>query len=343
MTVLERMGILDDIARRQTGKTDMVMVNEAGVRQAVISGDFTGGDIEILRGDLADVMYQRTAGSCEYLFGDTITALTELNDGMYVEFAKAPARRFDLVFGCDGIHSRVRRLAFGPESEFVTHSGYYYALAGASHWEENNTGEYSERVVSYACGTPGRLAVTGGSKANQWYIFASPELEYSRDDFDQQRRIVAEKFAGIGGQVPGMLAELPLLDGFYLDSLSKVSMKNFVSGRVALVGDAGYGITLGGFGTGLAVVGAYVLAGELAAAGGDYEVAFPRYQEIMKQYLRKADDSRPGPFLAPKTALGLRFRNWFVGSRAFGLMLKYTDSAKNDIDLVDYPAMIAAR
>ncbi|MFD6351171.1 FAD-dependent monooxygenase [Nocardia tengchongensis] len=338
MTVLERMGVLADIERRQTGKTDMVMLDESGRQRAVISGDFTGGDLEILRGDLAQVMYEHTADTCEYLFGDTVTALTETADGVDVEFAHAPARRFDLVFGCDGIHSRVRKLTFGAESEFVSHRGYYYALAGASQWEDTDAPR--DRAVSYGWNAPGRLAVNGGAKAAQMYMFASPELDYSRDDFDEQRQIVAEKFAGMGGDVPGMLAQLPHLDGFYLDSLSKVTMKTFVSGRVALVGDAGYGNTLAGFGTGLAVIGAYVLAGELAVADGDHTVAFARYEDIMKRYMRKADDARPGPFLAPKTALGLRFRNWFLGSRAFDMMLKYADSAKNDIELRDYPALL---
>ncbi|MEU1208046.1 FAD-dependent monooxygenase [Nocardia sp. NPDC005825] len=339
MTVLERMGVLADIERRQTGKTDMVMLDESGQQRALISGDFTGGDVEILRGDLAAIMYEHTAGTCEYLFGDTVTALTETADGVDVEFAHAPARRFDLVVGCDGIHSRVRKLAFGPESEFLAYRGYYYALAGASLWEDADAPR--ERAVSRGWTAPGRLAVDGGAKAAQMYMFASPELDYSRDDFDEQRRIVAEKFAGMGGDVPAMLADLPHLDGFYLDSLSKVTMKNFVSGRVALVGDAGYGNTLAGFGTGLAVVGAYVLAGELAVADGDHTVAFARYEDIMKRYLRKADDARPGPFLAPKTALGLRLRNWFLGSWAFDMMLKYADSAKNDIELLDYPALVS--
>ncbi|MCU1643276.1 MAG: putative oxidoreductase [Nocardia sp.] len=342
MAVLERMGILEDLKRRQTGKTDMVIVDESGQETALISGDFTGGDLEILRGDLADIMYQRTAQSCRYLFGDTITALTETTDGVHVEFANAPARRFDLVFGADGIHSRVRKLAFGPEQKFVKHQGHYYCIAGASTWESRPDGP-RERAVSYALNTPGHLASLGNSKAAQMYMFAAPQLDYDRDDFDAQRRIVAERFAGIGWEVPRMLAELPRLDGFYLDSLSKVTMKNFVQGRVALLGDAGYGNTLAGFGTGLAIVGAYVLAGELAAAEGDYTIAFPRYQEMMKRYGKLAADSSPGPFLAPKTALGLRFRNWFLDSRFFDMMVKSAEKAKNDIELKNYPEMVAAR
>ena len=67
LTVLERMGILDEIEERQTGTTDTVFVDANGKRLAVMAGDFAGGDVEILRGDLADIMYQRTAERCEYL------------------------------------------------------------------------------------------------------------------------------------------------------------------------------------------------------------------------------------------------------------------------------------
>jgi 2-polyprenyl-6-methoxyphenol hydroxylase-like FAD-dependent oxidoreductase len=154
---------------------------------------------------------------------------------------------------------------------------------------------------------------------------------------------VAEQFASAGGGVPGMLAELPGLDDFYLDSMSQVRMKGqYTSGRIALVGDSAYGNTLGGVGTGLAVVGAYVLAGELAVADGDHGAAYPRYNEIMRRYAKIAGQSNAGRFLAPRTALGIRGRNWFLGSRAFGLMMKYADNASNDIDLRDYPSLVAA-
>ena len=138
-----------------------------------------------------------------------------------------------------------------------------------------------------------------------------------------------------------MLAELDRLDDFYLDAIAQVRMNGrYTSGRVALVGDAGYANTLGGFGTGLAVVGAYVLAGELAAAGRDHTAAYPRYHEIMRQYAKIAGNTNTGRFLAPKTAWGIRARNWLLGSRVFNLMTKYGDNAANDIDLADYPAFV---
>lgn len=138
-----------------------------------------------------------------------------------------------------------------------------------------------------------------------------------------------------------MLAELADFDDIYLDSVSQVRMAGgYTKGRVALVGDSGYGNTLGGFGTGLAVVGAYVIAGELTLADGDHTVAFARYDRIMRRYAKIAGNSNAGPFLAPKTGLGIRTRNWFLGSRLFGWMAEYGDNAADDIDLRDYPALV---
>lgn len=337
-TVLERMGIWEEILQRQTGRHDTVYLDTAGRELAVMSGEFTGGDAEILRGDLAAVLYERTVAGCEYRFGDSVTALTETGDGMRAEFERGAPQAFDLVVGADGIHSRVRRLAFGPDRDYVHHLGYYYCVAGAPGW--GHDAGRRERVTARAWNAPGRVAARGGSKGSHLYLFASPELDRARGDVAAQRRLVAEKFADMGGEVPSMLAELDRLDGFYLDAIAQVRMNGrYTSGRVALVGDAGYGNTLGGFGTGLAVVGAYVLAGELAVADGDHRAAYARYDEIMRRYARIAGNTNTGRFLAPKTAWGIRARNWFLGSRAFSLMVKYGDSAANDIVLADYPAL----
>ncbi|MGW1742206.1 FAD-dependent monooxygenase [Nocardia sp. NPDC001965] len=334
-TVLERMGIHEEIQRRSTGATDMVFVDAGGQEKARISGDFSGGDVEILRGDLAEILYGLTARRCTYLFGDSISALRDTGDGVEVEFEHAPARRFDLVIGADGIHSRVRRLAFGPEAEFVRHRGYYYAIAGEP--LEHTSGP--RRRTSLAYSAPGRLAVRGGPKAQHLYMFAAPEMGFADDA--EKHRILIDRFTGMGGAVPEMLAELTEYDDFYLDALARVRMPSYTSGRVALVGDSAYGNTLAGFGTGLALVGAYVLAGELAAAVGDHTTAFARYDQIMRRYAKLGGSSSPGPFLAPKTAWGLRLRNWFLGSRWFDMMDKFAGDAKDDIELADYADVVS--
>jgi 2-polyprenyl-6-methoxyphenol hydroxylase-like FAD-dependent oxidoreductase len=325
--VLERMGVLDEILERQTGGQDQTIVDAAGRPRAVIPGEFTGGEIEIRRGDLAEILYGHS--DCEYLFGDTITALTETGDGVDVTFAHARPRRFDLVVGADGIHSNVRRLAFGPERDYVQYLGYHYALAELG--EKVADGE----AVMY--NEPGRMAAVGGPKASAFFVFASPELDYDRGDTDKQRQLLIDAYQGAGWRVPELMAEIPRAREFYLDSLSRVTIDRYSRGRVVLLGDAAYGNTLGGFGTGLAVVGAYVLAGELLAADGDHRVAFARYEDLFRGYAKISQRGSAGPFLAPPSPLRIRLRDWTFKSRfLLGLMLKATDKFATDIALKDY-------
>ncbi|MFC7102825.1 FAD-dependent monooxygenase [Nonomuraea rubra] len=290
LTVLSRMGILDDVRRLQTGGTDQEIVDATGRRLAVLPGEFTGGALEIKRGDLAGILYDRTAADCEYVFGDSITSLTETPGGVQVTFERTAPRTFDLVVGADGIHSNVRRLAFGPESDYVRHLGYYYALVDVE-------GDFG--TVPQMYNEPGRLVATGGPKAPAFFVFASGELTYDRYDSGQQKEILARAYQGMGWQTPRIIEAVRRAGNVYLDSISQVRIDRYAQGRVALLGDAGYGNTLGGFGSGLAMVGAYVLAGELAAAGGDHRAAFAEYERQLRQYAKIAKNGNAGPMLAP--------------------------------------------
>jgi 2-polyprenyl-6-methoxyphenol hydroxylase-like FAD-dependent oxidoreductase len=327
LAVLERMGILDEVRRRQTGGHDQTLVDGRGRKITVIPGAFTGGDLEIRRGDFAEILYQRTKDSCEYLFGDTVTSLTETAGGVHVTFERSAPRTFDLVVGADGIHSVVRRLAFGPEKDFVKFLGHYYALADI---------DFDSDPVMY--NEPGRMVAIGGPKSPAFLVFASPELEYDRYDVEQHKRIVAEAFRGAGWRVPELLDRLPQAEDLYLDTISRVHVPTYSRGRVVLLGDSAYGNTLGGFGSGLAVVGAYVLAGELLAAGGDHRVAFARYESLFRGYAKIAAKANAGPYLAPPTRSRMAMRNWMFRSRLMlKLLLKSTDWFATDIDLPAYP------
>ncbi|GAA3123771.1 FAD-dependent monooxygenase [Streptosporangium carneum] len=329
LTVLERMGILQEVRRRQTGGSDQTIVDANGRRLAVVPGEFTGGDIEITRGDLSALLYDRTSEGCEYVFGDSVTSLTETRGGVHVTFERGAPRTFDLVVGADGIHSNVRRLAFGPESEHVRFLGHYYALA--------DLGGDSESLMY---NEPGRMAAIGGPKAPAFFVFASEQLDYDRYDVERQKRILADAYRGAGWRVPELMARLPQARELYLDSISQVRIDHYVKGRVVLLGDSAYGNTLGGFGTGLAVVGAYVLAGELAEAGGDHRVAFARYEEVFRDYAKVARQGNAGPFLAPPTPARIRMRNWTFNRRLlFRAMMKMTDRFATNIALKDYPAL----
>ncbi|MEU6430042.1 FAD-dependent monooxygenase [Microbispora sp. NPDC046973] len=282
LSILRRMGILDDIERARTGMGSMSYVNSAGKPLARMPADLFAGDVEILRGDLARILYDATKEHTEYVFGDSVTSLTEDAHGVTVTFERGSPRRFDLVVGADGLHSATRRLAFGPEEDYVRHLGVYCAIfTTANHLGLDHTG--------HAYRTANRLvamySARHNTEAKAVFYFGSPILDLDRRDVARQQAVLAEHFAGNGWQSDRLLRDMRVAPDFYFDSVGQVRMDSWSRGRVALVGDAAYcPSSLSGMGTGLALVGAYVLAGELAAAHGDHRVAFAAYEREMRAY-----------------------------------------------------------
>ncbi|MEV0230345.1 FAD-dependent monooxygenase [Nonomuraea sp. NPDC050786] len=282
LSILRDMGVLADLERARTGMGSMAYVNSAGKVQAKLPADLFAGDIEILRGDLVRILYDATKEHTEYIFGDSITSLTEDDHGVSVTFERTPPRRFDLVIGADGLHSNTRRLTFGPEERFVRHLGLYCAIFTTSNYLGlDHTG--------HAYRTGGKLVMLHSSRHNAEaravFYFAAPELDLDRRDVARQQAVLAEQYTGNGWQSDRLLSEMRHAPDFYFDSVGQVRMDAWTRGRVALVGDAAScPSSLSGMGSGLALVGAYVLAGELAAAHGDHRVAFARYEEELREY-----------------------------------------------------------
>lgn len=124
------------------------------------------------------------------------------------------------------------------------------------------------------------------AKAAFW--FTGTDLPYDRRDVDGQKNLVADQFAGLGWQIPELLESMRAAGDFYFDPVCQILMDRVSAGRVTLVGDAGYCPSpASGQGTSLALAGAYVLAGELAAAAGDFTVAFEKYEAEMRPYIEK--------------------------------------------------------
>jgi len=338
MGVLDKMGVLPALRAVQTHGTAMRFVDADGKRLMEWPAGLAGGELEVQRGDLARILCDAAPGTT-YLFGDRITAMTETADGVAVTFASGRRRTFDLVFGADGVHSGVRRLAFGPEEQFVKHLGYY--VAG---WEVPN--EWGLGRDSLLHNEPGRMMSVGGDhrhpeRAAAFVTFASPRLRYDRHDRDAQKRLLRERYAGMGWLAPRLLDALDAAPDFWLDQICRVDNPHWTKGRVALIGDAACGATIGGQGNGTAIVSAYVLAGELAAAGGDHRAAFPAYERRIGKFARgtqKGGDTT-GKFLAPKTASGIRLRNYLNNRKWFlDLTFKIAADRSTNLELPDYAA-----
>lgn len=306
--VLEKMGILDQIRARQTHLSSTHMVNEAGDTMAELPGEIFGGDVEILRGHLAQVLYDATKDTTEYIFGDSITSMREVSDGIDVSFEHSEPRTFGLVIGADGLRSNVRRLAFGEHEPFIADLGMYVSIFTAG------TAEGMERT-GYMCSVPGRTAglFDGGGQAIAQLYFHADEQACDYRDMAQQKKLVAAAFDGMGWRVPLIMAAMDTAPDFYFDRCQQVSLDSWSRGRTALIGDAAAAAGPGGNGTGNAVVAAYVLAGELRAAAGDHAAAFARYERLMRPYVARGQKQARGSkdFLAPAEAKKIAQRDRF--------------------------------
>ncbi len=351
-TVLSRMGLLDRaraVSLQQRGIAD---VDSRGRRRTEMTVEDFGGEgmiseIEILRGDLAQLLVDASVeAGVSYVFATRISSLVDGPDGVQVTLSDGTERTVDLVIGADGPHSATRRLAFGPEDTFVRPLGGYMAWFTAP---EAATLDGWYQMFN----APGGLVASlrparepGVAKAS--LSFASDPLAYDRRDLEAQRRLLDDRFAGLGWRVPDLLRAAHHADDFYFDALVQVHMDNWTAGRIALVGDAACCPSpLTGLGTSLALVGAYVLAGELTA-GPDHRTAFANYERIVRPYATVGQQLPPGGIraYAPQSQRAIWAR-WMstklMASRPLrGLSRRLFFSKAGAIDLPSYASTAGA-
>lgn len=341
--VAERMGILPGIRRDGYDVKELRLVNARGKRIGGFKVDVfraatQGRYVSIPRGDLAKNIYQKVEGRCETIFGDSITGIKQDADGVDVTFKQAPPRRFDVVIGADGLHSVVRKLVFGNQDRFEKFLGYLVAAFEVTGYPQRDEDVY----VSYT--TPGKQVARFSMRNNRTmflFVFTDEKGIFNPDDNKACKEILREKFGNMGWECPQILAAMESCDELYFDRVSQIRMETWSRGRVGLVGDAAFCPSfLAGQGSALAMIAAYVLAGELGRPNASPEEAFKRYEAQLHPFMlakQNAAEKFAGSF-APGTRLGLFLRNQIT--RAFSIpflpKLLMGPSLLDRFDLPDY-------
>jgi 2-polyprenyl-6-methoxyphenol hydroxylase-like FAD-dependent oxidoreductase len=330
--IAEKMGLVPDLRALGYPVREVRYVDAHGRRRG-------GFDVEVFRhlthdrftslrrSDLAATIFGALGDAVETRFGDSIASIEDGPGGARVHFERGDARDVDVVVGADGLHSRVRALAFGADDVAEVSLGYHVAAFDVIGYRPRDELTY----VSH--GVAGRQVSRFAMRDDHTlflFVFADEHLrEREPSDDAERKRVLTNVFADVGWECPAILDAMAGADEVYFDRVSQIRMPAWTKGRVALLGDAAACVSLlAGEGTGLAMAEAYVLAGELDRCGGDVAAAFARYEGLLRPFLatKQATAVRLASSFAPKTALGVRVRDrvtrllripaiadWFIG------------------------------
>ncbi|MFF0490522.1 FAD-dependent monooxygenase [Nocardia sp. NPDC004068] len=347
--VAERMGLMPGIRKLQLHEVGWKYLDDKGRTYARMSAEMFGGEgpaaeIEIQRGDLNDVLLEllrEQGGELDYRYGEWIEAIAQDADGVDVTFASGRTERFDMLVGADGVHSATRRLVFGPEDRFATHLGGYMAFFTLPTPADLEPGWMSG--VGIPSGFFGIRPDRDPASAKAIITLRADADPALYRDTAAQQRFIRERLTGAPWKADDIVAAMDHAPDFYFDELARIDMPSLSAGRVTLLGDAGFcGSPMTGMGTAMAIVGAYVLAGELATTPGDVPGALARYEERITPFLDKAKELPGGgiKMMCPKSKTGVRLGRVsmrLMTSRAFRpLMEKMVAGQTDDFVLPSY-------
>jgi 2-polyprenyl-6-methoxyphenol hydroxylase-like FAD-dependent oxidoreductase len=315
----ERMGLKDRIEEAGYHVREVRIVGDRGQRLSGfgtrVFDDLTDGRFVTLgRSDLSRLIMESIAPATEFLFGDEIAALRQDADGVDVALASGLRRRFDLVIGADGLHSQVRRLAFGQDARYERPLGYAVAAFEAQGYRPRDPDAY----LMYC--EPGRMLgrfTEHGDRALFLLIFAFDGALPA--DMGEQKALIERLYRSGGWETDQILERLRATDDLYLDRVSQIKAPAWSNGRVVLIGDAAFCVSLlAGQGSALAIIAAYVLAGEIARAGDDLQTGLMEYERRLRPYIatKQSGARRFAGVFAPRTRFGLWFRNRVMQSLA---------------------------
>lgn len=314
--VAEKMGIVPDLIKADLGITELTFVDGNNKRKGAlnylkIKKLMKYRAVSLLRSGLSKAIYQCLDPNIEIIFNDTIVKIEQQKENTIVTFQSGNIRSFHLVVGADGLHSNVRNLTFGDEAQFEKYYGYYtssFTIDGRI------LDTHGFTTYNIPCKQAAIYAINENQSAT-FFIFTAPEkLTYPYHDTARQKEILRNEFEQAGWKCKDLLAKMNETSDFYFDVVSQIQMKHWSKDRVTLVGDAcDCPSLLSGQGSTLAMVGAYILAGELKEANGNYKTAYQQYEQIFKPFIdnKQKIAQNFAKSLVPKSNFGIWARNTF--------------------------------
>lgn len=312
--VAEKMGIVSALEQADINVSKLSFVDKndhekGSMDYGKIKKLMNNRAITLLRGDLAKVIYNHLDKDIEVIYGDTICKIDQDDEKVTVTLKSGDIRTFDLLVGADGLHSNVRNMIFGKESQFEIFLGYYTSSFTIKNFSFKDKGFSMFNVPNKQVA----IYSSGENETTTFFIFTSPEKkEFEYHDIEKQKQILKNEFMNIGWKCNELLSEMDTTKDFYFDSISQIQMDTWSKGRITLVGDAcECPSLLSGKGSTLAMVGSYILAGELKQADGHYPIAFENYEKILKPFMDKKQKSAQtfAKSFVPKSNFGIWIRN----------------------------------
>ncbi|MCX7116108.1 MAG: tetracycline destructase [Gammaproteobacteria bacterium] len=288
--IVKQMGLYEQICDQRTrlayGRYVDALGNILHEEQGEKFGFRQGEDVEIVRGDLVELL-MRGIEDIPCYFDQNIDAITQHEAYVEVHFKEGRTDHYDLVIGADGLHSSIRQMLFAQEYQRVNLGSYLsvFSIPNYLHLDHSEIlFEQQEKLVHVSSDKNSKRAHAG-------FMFRSQKILSERSTEQEQRDFLTKTFQNMGWEANKLLELMQYSDDFYFDAIEQIKMTSWTKGRVALVGDSGYCASpLSGQGTSLALVGAYLLAGELRTAEEDYSQAFARYNELLRPFIKANQD-----------------------------------------------------
>lgn len=306
--IVKRMGLFEQIKANRLSLKSTEFKNAEDITESIRILKQTDDEFEIERDTLLHLLFDKVKNDVAFIFNNSITGLNETKENMEVIFKDGSHSVYDLVFGCDGVHSAVRRIWFGEETAYSHFLGQYFSITIVNKLliKQNTLQLYGEP-------DKGIMLNAYRNKTDIVLSFRSEkEIPYNYRDEAQQKEIILSQFEGVGWRAAELLKEVMTAATFYFDKFCQVKMPSWTKGRVALVGDAGYCASpAAGMGGSLAIIGAAALADALVKHHGDYESAFNDYNKELRPFIEKvqAEAEATLEFLLPRTEEAIRERN----------------------------------